>query len=350
MNIGDYMSVIEIINQRNEISIKVEEHKLDYVNAEEKLQETVTNINNDFVELLKLYNIENEDIDKMRSMIENIGDMCLIINYLINGNPKTVEDIYRQIYVINGKPIPYEYHYEEAEPIDFSDEEQEVLDTICLPYDISDFNTTNHNQDAFLQDVYYIQKLINKEKDKKRKKILASILDTLAQPVPEEDVKEIHAYFPNGEMERIFLDTAGVHEIVGKRSRLKFKNGKKLIGYVGTDFFDNDNNPCISIFEAFDERKGFYKYNLYKLDDLYGVDTLYTHDIINYDVILPDEILDNCLIRLLVFRDLKEEEIKTVLSNLKDNKSKMSLLDNIMDNKIKGRDKVLEYCKKMGLI
>ena len=89
------MSVIEIINQKNSINLQFEEHKNQFVLAEQNISDALSNIQGDFVELLKLYNIENEDINRMKTMITSVADMCLLINYLINGNPKNVEDIYR---------------------------------------------------------------------------------------------------------------------------------------------------------------------------------------------------------------------------------------------------------------
>ena len=337
------MSVIEIINQKNSISLQFEEHKEEFVKAEEHIQDALLNLENDFGELLKLYNIENEDIAKMKGMVGTVADLCLLINFLINGNPKSVEDIYRQIYVINGKPIPFEYNYTEAESYEFTKEEIELLKTICLPYDIDEINEPKNSIEAYLQDVYYMQKLIRREKDENKKRILNNILDKFAKPVPEEDVKEIHMFFASGEMDRIFLDVAGVHEIVGKRSRLKFKNGKKIIGYVGSDFFDNEQNPCISIFESFDERKGFYDYNLYKLDDLYGVDTLYTNDLISFDELLPDEILDTSLTNLFIIYNIPVDILKTFLTN----NQKMKVLDYIIDKKVKDPNAILSYCEEI---
>ena len=335
------MSVIEIINQKNSINLQFEEHKNQFVLAEQNISDALSNIQGDFVELLKLYNIENEDINRMKTMITSVADMCLLINYLINGNPKNVEDIYRQIYVINGRPIPFEYNYTEVESYDFTEEEQEFLKTLTLPYDLDEIEVLKNSVEAYLQDVYYIQKLIKKEQDEDKKKMLNEILDKFAKPVPEDQVKEIHIFFENGEMDRVFLDVAGVHEIVGKRTRLKFKNGKKIIGYVGSDFFDDEHNPCISIFESFDERQGFYDYNLYKLDDLYGVDTLYTNDLINFDEILPEDILDNCLTKLFLFRHIPV----SIKNNLKTHKQKMKVLDYILDEKIKDINKIIAYCE-----
>ena len=340
------MSVIEIINKKNSLQFQFEEHKEDFINCEQQLKTAVDNIDGDFVELLQLYNVENEDIKRMRQLVDNIADMCMIINYLLNGNPKSVEDIYRQIYVVMAKPIPIQLTPKDMEPFNFTFEEQEVLKNICLPYDFDELEQ-KYLFEEYMTDVYYLQKLIRLEKDEQKKKIINDILDKIAKPIPEDKVKEIHVFYDDGEMEKIFLDVAGVHQIVGKKTRLRFKDGKRVIGYAGSDFYDNDGNPTVALFENFDERKGFFNYNLYKIDDLVGADTLYTNDLISFKEIIPDDILEKFLTKWFIFQDVKEEDFKTIMDSLKTNELKMKALDYIIDKKDGTIADVINYCKEL---
>ena len=60
----------------------------------------------------------------------------------------------------------------------------------------------------------------------------------------------------------------------GKAARAEFLNGTKKIGYLGSDFRDEDGDECLSLFEAYNESKGFYDYNIYKIKDALKIDVL----------------------------------------------------------------------------
>lgn len=220
----------------------------------------------------------NEEIEKrcmsellFKDVSNNFNDkeeFIMLKKYLLNNKPN-LKDAKRQMIVISGKNLKYEYP-DIKEKYDLNDEERNICKKIGLPYDFEE----ELDDEAFFENLIMVDDALRSSKSREDKRILSGLIDKLAPIVPEEEVKEIHLYDPIEDKTKcIFLDEAGVYEIVSKKAKLYFNDGETVVGYVGSDF-EIYGQDCICIFESYDKERGFYNYNYYLLDDLKLVEAI----------------------------------------------------------------------------
>lgn len=227
-------------------------------------------------ETIKLNNALTDISNNFNSKEEYI----MLKKYVLNNKIDNIKDLERQAIIITGKNLKYEpeeidyenFHY------DFSDEELEVIKKLDIPYTIEEierWDPNNENNYEMICKVYdTIYDAIVNSKNRNETRILNRIMDEIFPKVDKKDVKEIHIFnLDRMDMNIIFLDEAGVYEIVSRKAKLYFKDGRTKIGYVGSDFKVNDDD-CICIFESYDNERGFGDYNYYLLDDLYKVEVI----------------------------------------------------------------------------
>lgn len=242
----------------------------------------------DTIYLLKEHKATDKEIETILSIITSDFNNINFIHYLLNDEDKTIKDIIRQAYMIENRPIPYESEIK-RQKCKLSKEQIKELDDLNVPYSVKEIEkeakqeNTELETDMIIANYNYLNKLAKKTKKSNIKKILKVFENEYMPFVPEKEVKEIHVFFDDFDEEILFLDEEGLHKVVGKKARVRFLNGKHKVGYLGSDFKDRDGDKCLSLYEAFDEYKGFYDYHTYKLKDVLKIDVLcYPRDNIDF--------------------------------------------------------------------
>lgn len=261
------------------ITKEVMEHIEEFYNVKDAMEYYKKLLEQDLMGYLTLITEDVNEINQVLAAIDTYEDMTDVIKYIANGEDKNIKDIVRQAYVISNVSIPFERITPKFKP-DITKEERKELDNLNIPYSINElYKAMRENEHEYLTqmtvaDYLCLQKILKKNKDKKIKKLYKKFEDEFASPVPEEDVKEMHLYYPDFDEGISFMDEERLHEVVGKKARIEFLDGTKKVGYLGSDFRDEDGDECVSLFEAYNENKGFYNYNTYKIKDTLKMDVL----------------------------------------------------------------------------
>ena len=264
------------------IGLKMSKTCKEHIDAWFRTKREELDIRLELIEDLKGYlqrsDMTQEEIDMVFDIIGWCYiDMINLLKYITNDDEHDAKDIIRQAYVINGDPIPYE-RPAIKEKVKLTKKQRKELDDLNLPYSIKeledeeDFEVGLHMTFA---DADYLDNLVKKTKDSKTEKLLEIFKSEFMPEVPEEKVKELHVYFDDYDEDLLFMDQEGLHKVAGKKARIEFLDGKRKVGYLGSDFKDEDGDECLGLFEAYDEAKGFYDYHIYKLKDLLRADVLF---------------------------------------------------------------------------
>ena len=268
------------MSKSNKIIIKdLEDHIESFGKAYDECYKYSNILFEDSIKLLESYNATKEEIQQVFSILNGDIENIRLIRYMANEDEKNIKDIIRQAYVIENDPIPYE-RKPQNQKCTFTKEEIQMLEDLNIPYSVKEIekeskqDNLEHVFEMILADTTYLEKLVKKTKNAQTRKLLKRFEDEFMPEVPNKDVKEIHVYFDDFDEELLFLDQEGLHKVVGKKARVEFLNGKRKVGYVGSDFVDDDGDECVSLFEAFDTYKGFYDYHTYKIKDILKMDVL----------------------------------------------------------------------------
>ncbi len=263
----------------------VKEHISKYYELNRLLFDVQDALVEDLKEGLRSNGLTGKEINLVFSIIADYIDIIDLINYITNDDEHDVKDIIRQAYIINGEPIPYEAPIIK-DKVKLTKAQRKALNELNIPYSIEelegeeDFDT---NLTMVLANSDYLNKLYVKSNDEKTKKLVDLFEREFMPEVPEDEVKEIHVYFENFDEDILFMDEEGLHRVAGKKARVEFLNGKKVVGYLGSDFKDEDGDDCLGLFEAYDVTKGFYDYHTYKLNEILRADVLfYPRDKVNF--------------------------------------------------------------------
>ena len=260
-----------------EMTDKVSGHIESFLEINEQYWNLYESIENDLSEYLHRVGFKDEKIDFVQDIVHNIFDKIRLIDYLTNEEDKEKEDVLRQAYVIADEPIPF-YRETPKAKIKLSKEQIKEFDALSMPYSIKELKNEDDEDTNLMMtiaDSDYLNKLAKKSKDKRTKELVKIFENEFMPEVPIKDVKELHVYFPDYDEDLLFLDEEGLHKVVGKKAKIEFMDGTKKVGYLGSDFKDQDGDDCLGLFEAYDDYKGFYDYHIYKIKDLLRGDVLY---------------------------------------------------------------------------
>lgn len=264
-----------------EITEEVAEHIEGFYNVREAFAYYKKMLEKDLMYYLNTITEDEKEIQQIVDAIDSYDDIIKMIEYLTNDEKKTIEDIIRQAYVISDVEIPYERKNLKVK-CKLTKEQIQEIEELNVPYSIKEIekvvnkeNDIEQEMNMILANYVYLEKLSKKTKNRKIKNILKVFENEYMPSVPNKEVKEIHVYFPNYDEELLFLDEEGLHQVVGKKAKVEFLDGNRKIGYLGSDFKDKDGDECLGLFESYDESKGFYNYNTYKIKDVLRMDVLY---------------------------------------------------------------------------
>lgn len=265
---------------------KVRNHIEHFTEIYEQYWDLFENIKDDLSEYLYMSEFLEEKIKFVQNIVYNIFDKIRLINYITNEVDKDKKDIIRQAYVIANEPIPF-YKKASKAKIKLSKEQINEFDVLNMPYSIKELKKEKDADTIVMMtliDSDYLNKLAKKSKDKRIKKLVKVFENEFMPEVPIKDVKELHVYFKDYDEDILFLDEESLHKVVGKKAKIEFLNGTKKVGYLGSDFKDDDGDDCLGLFEAYDDYKGFYDYHIYKIKDLLRGDVLfYPREEINFE-------------------------------------------------------------------
>ena len=264
------------------ITLKMSEstkyHIMKWLNIKEMELEFQTKLKHDLENYLQKSCLTEEEMNQIFNILGDCFiDIIHLMEYITNDDEHDAKDLIRQAYVINGDPIPYERPILK-EKVKLTKKQRKELDDLNLPYSIKELEDED-DIDVGLHmtfaDADYLGYLVKKTKDSKTEKLLELFKAEFMPEVPEEKVKELHVYFDNYDEDLLFMDEEGLHKVAGQKAKIEFLDGKKKVGYLGSDFKDEDDDECLGLFEAYDEAKGFYDYHIYKLKDLLRADVLF---------------------------------------------------------------------------
>lgn len=265
---------------------ETEEHIEGYYNTLNALLYYEDMLERDVMNYLSQITSDFAKVEQIFSGIGTYDNIISLIKYLTNGERKNIKDIIRQTYVIANKPMPFE-RKSKVQKCNLTKEQIVELEDLNIPYSIKEIEkekSFDSQMDMIIANYVYLKKLARKTKDTQIKKMLKIFENEYMREVPIEDVKEIHIYYPDYDEELIFLNEEGLHQVVGKKTRVEFLDGNRIVGYLGIDFKDKDGDECLSLFEAYTEKRGFYDYHTYKLKDILKIDVLYyPRDNIDFD-------------------------------------------------------------------
>ncbi len=256
---------------------KVKEHIEGYYNTLNAHLYYNDRLEEDVINYIKSITNNLTEIKQILSTIGNYNNMISLIKYLTNGEEKDTKDIIRQAYVISNEPIPFNREIK-PQKCNLTKEQIAELEDLNIPFSIKEIKKNKNYEsqtEMILINFIYLDKIAKKTKKAQVKKMLKIYEDEYFPTVPKKEVKEIHIYYPDYDEEVIFLDEEGLHQVTGKKAKVEFLDGNKIIGYLGSDFKDKDGDECLSLFEAYDEKRGFYDYHTYKLKDTLRMDVLY---------------------------------------------------------------------------
>lgn len=216
-----------------------------------------------FLDLCILKEIPQDSAKRLISLLKETEERNMLIKYMLNGEPVDQRDIYRQAFVIRSKPLPY--NAKKLDYIDLSNEEKQLVNKYNIP--------NSFNDNLTLNELYSNIKWLEKEKvnmNEQELELTNNLIDEKLSPmIPTNQNKEIHIYEGNN-ITTLFLDKEGLANICGLKAKLYFKNDTSIVGFIGSDIKDNK----LSIYEEYDESKGFYDYNSYDIDEIIRIDAI----------------------------------------------------------------------------
>jgi len=207
-------------------------------------------------------------------IIDFTCDIVSLMRYIAIKKPSSYKDVIRQAYALSEKEVPM-YCFYASDYFAFSSIEEDELMKLNLPYSIESFRYCNSLDriTGINRNVAYIEQELDEEEDCHRINILKRIQKKLLG-LPISD-RMIHIHHKNKSVEVKNLDEIVLHKLAGKKARIELMDNKKVIGYLGSDFQDDDGNDCVSIFEDCDEANQFLTdYNMYKYENILRIDVI----------------------------------------------------------------------------
>ena len=265
-------------------------HINNYIEVQEKMFDAIDALYEDFVLMIKSFDGTEELAKEIWDVVGGMFDSVILMEYMANGDKKSLKDILRQAYMIADAPMEYHPSEYKRAKLSLTKEQIKEFDKLNMPYSIKEIEKESKDGDIetelemTMADYHFLEKQVKKLKTSHIKKMKKLFEDEYFPIVPEEEVKEIHVYYEDMNEEILFLDEEGLRQVVGKKAKVDFLNGDTKIGYIGCDFKDDEGDDCVGLFEAYDNYdkyeyyKGFFDYHLYKLKDILRMDVQYFRD------------------------------------------------------------------------
>jgi len=224
---------------------------------------------------LTQYYISTLSSEAVKNIVKSGDRKLAFIKYLKNNELKDEVDILRQAYVIERRPLVVVVP-SRSNCFNLSKEEINELDYIISDMDLSIEKLKTESDgyvDEDLNDIYReLNDTIMNTEDKDVKAKYITIKNKVFPEIIAGVNKTIIVHLLNGIKKAYSMTSYNLNRIVGQKTRLLFKDGSSIIGFSGFEFLDDDLEDCVTLFENYDENKGFYDFNAFKLESIMQID------------------------------------------------------------------------------